>query len=177
MRMSAFALVLFALYALLELAAATAVAAAIGWGWTLVLAAAFVVVGAAVMRRAGLAAARSLTEGTQGGRAVPASGTGSAVGDASLQFVAGLLIAIPGFVTTALGLLMLIPPVRRLLGVGLVGWVVARVRRGEMRVVTTYDAQGRRTTRVYQGDVVEGEVVGDEPGPGAAPPDPRALED
>lgn len=172
--MSAFALLLFALYALLEIAVATAVAALIGWGWTFVLVAVFVVVGAAVMRRAGLAAARSLTEGTQGGRVVPAVGTGAAVGDASMQFVAGVLIAIPGFVTTALGLLMLIPPVRRLLGVGLVGWVMTRVRRGGMSVVTTYDSQGRRTTRVYQGDVGEGEVVPDEPGP-AAPP--RALED
>ena len=94
--MSAVVLLVLALYALLEVLAATWLAALIGWGWVLVVLAALVVVGSAVMRRAGLAAARSLRTGTQDGRAVPTAGTRSAVGDASLQFLAGALIAVPG---------------------------------------------------------------------------------
>ena len=77
------------------------------------------ILGAAVMRRAGFAAARSLRPVTVDGVAVHAgrssasSRSGREVGDAGGLFVAGLLIAVPGLVTSAVGLLLLIPPLRR----------------------------------------------------------------
>ncbi len=158
--MSAVALLVAGLYALLELALASLLAAWVGWGWVIVAMAALAVLGIAVMRRAGLSAARTLQQGTAGGTAVPSTGTRAAIGDASLRFVAGALIAVPGFATSILGLLMLVRPLRRVLGAATVGWVVGRLRRRGVSVVTR------------RGDVVEGEVVPDDP-PGR--PDHRAL--
>lgn len=169
--MSALVLLVLAVYALLEIAVASALAAAIGWSWVLVLMAGLAVLGIAVMRTAGMAAAGSLRAAARpDGRGVTAAGTGAAVGDASLRFAAGVLIALPGLVTSAFGLLLLIPPLRRILGVAVVGWFVARLRRRGLSVVSSYGADGTRFTRVVPGDVVEGEVVRDGNDPPKDPP-------
>jgi UPF0716 protein FxsA len=170
---SALILLVLALYALLEITVATALAAVIGWTWVLVLMAALVILGVAVMRTAGMAAARSLRGATgPDGLGAPPAGTGAAVGDASLRFAAGVLIALPGLVTSAFGLLLLVPPLRRVLGVAVVGWFVARLRRRGVSVVSSYRADGSRFTRVVPGDVVEGEVV---PNTSEEPTDPPQL--
>ena len=171
--MSPLVIVVTVVYVGLEWLAAAWLASAIGWSWVLLAFIALVVVGAAVMRRAGLAAARSLG-GAQDGAGLKQAGT--AVGDASLVFVAGALIALPGLITSAFGLLMLIRPLRRVLGAGLVVWFARQLRLRGMSMTSSYDASGNRFTRIVPGDVIEGDVV---PNPTKQPnrPDTPIIED
>lgn len=53
--------------------------------------------------------------------------------------VAGLLLLIPGFLTDAVGLILFIPPVRRLLIGALIAWAIAR---GNTRIWTVRSAGG-----------------------------------
>ena len=165
--MSPLAILIAVVYVGLEWLAAAWLASAIGWSWVLIVFIGLVVVGSAVMRRAGLAAARSI------GGAQDAAGVkqaGAAVGDASLVFVAGALIALPGLITSAFGLLMLIRPLRRVLGAGLVVWFGRQLRVRGMSMASSYDASGNRVTRIVPGDVVEGEVVPGDVVPGTVVP-------
>ena len=86
-------------YPLLEVATAYAVATLIGWGWMLLLLVAGIPVGFAIMRNAGDAAMRDVITSTDGGP--PADSSRHA-----LSFVGGLLIAVPGFWTDLMGLLL-----------------------------------------------------------------------
>jgi UPF0716 protein FxsA len=105
------------LYVVAEWFVASWLAGLIGWAGVLLSVAALVIIGSAVMRRAGFAAARSLRPVQADGVTVmpgqaSAQQVGREVGDAGLVFLAGAMIAIPGIITSALGLLLLIPPVR-----------------------------------------------------------------
>ncbi|GAA1361942.1 FxsA family membrane protein [Streptomyces beijiangensis] len=76
------------------------------------------VLGAAVIKRAGRRAFRSLTETLQqqqSGVVPPAGPGGAESGGNGFLMLAGLLLMIPGFVSDAVGLLCLLPPVRSLL--------------------------------------------------------------
>jgi UPF0716 protein FxsA len=103
----------------MELAAFIAVAAEIGLLGALALVAATSLAGALILRHAGgnhIARMRvALDQGSF--TALEADGTGS------LALLAGILLLIPGFITDALGLLLLVAPLRRSLG--------AALRRGE----------------------------------------------
>jgi UPF0716 protein FxsA len=105
---------LLALLALpfLELAAFIAVAQAIGFLPALALLLATSLVGALVLRHAGgnhIARVRlALSEG--GVTALQADG------DGALTLLAGILLLIPGFITDAIGILLLLGPLRRMLG-------------------------------------------------------------
>lgn len=126
------------------------------WGWPLVigLLIASFVLGLVVMKNAGLSAVRSMQQVASDGGAVE----DDSVGDAAVMFGCGVFIAVPGFVTTGLGLVALLPPVRR--------WIRSVVRRSferaarrrGMSVVTT-TVDGVRVTRIVPGDVVAGHVV------------------
>ena len=154
-------LIVLVLYPVLEWITASWLAAIIGWGWVIVLVTALVFLGSLVMRRAGVSAATTLRDGTRAGQQAPAAGTGTAVGDASLLFVAGVLIALPGLVTSAIGLLMLIRPIRRVLGLGIIVLVTRRLSRSGYSLMSTFAADGTKVTRVVPGDVVQGEVIRD----------------
>ena len=83
---------------------------------------------------------------------------------AALLFLAGLLLFLPGFVTDALGLLLLLPPVRALLQTATAAWFVRRF--------TSVDGPGglrlwTRAPRVVRGDVVRD----DKPGAPQRPPE------
>jgi UPF0716 protein FxsA len=97
---------------ILELAAFIALSSAIGLGWTLLLMAATSLAGALVLRHAGgnhIARVRvALGEG--GFTALQADSAGT------LTLLAGILLLIPGFITDALGVLLLLTPLRRALG-------------------------------------------------------------
>jgi UPF0716 protein FxsA len=99
----------------MELAAFIAVAAAIGLLPALGLVAATSFAGALILRHAGgnhIARVRvALGQGSF--TALQADGTGG------LTLLAGILLLIPGFITDALGLLLLLAPLRRLLGAAL----------------------------------------------------------
>lgn len=171
-------------YVVLEWFVASWLASIIGWPGVFLTVAILVIVGAAVMRRAGFAAARSLRPVTVDGVTVQPAVTdervgqvGREVGDAGSLFVAGLLIAIPGIVTSVVGLLLLIPPLRRA-----VTRVVSRAvrrsaeRNGLVVTTTTTTVSGAvvredepRPVRgeIVSGEVLEGRIVDDERGPSA----------
>jgi UPF0716 protein FxsA len=88
------------------------------------------VVGAYLVRRQGLATWRRIREQVAYGE-VP----GTAVIDAFLILLGGVLLLVPGFLTDAIGLLLLVPPVRA--GVrAFARWLLAR--RIESRVVRRF---------------------------------------
>jgi UPF0716 protein FxsA len=104
---------LFAVLALpfLELAAFIAVAQALGLLWALTLIAAGSFAGAMVLRHAGgnHIARMRVAMGDGGMSVLQADNAGVAT------LFAGILLLIPGFITDALGLLLLIAPLRRAL--------------------------------------------------------------
>lgn len=151
-----------------ELYVTALVADQLGWGSTLVLLLALSVLGLVVLRastrRAGRAMARLDAAGVD---PLVASRSGAAAADTTVQFAAGLLLLVPGFVTGAAGLLLLIPPVRTLVVLLLGGMVSRRISRSE----TASTLMTR--LRVWSGgDVVQGRVVkpDDKPAPDDPPP-------
>lgn len=106
---------------------------------------------------------------------------GGELADAALILVGGTLLLTPGFVTDALGFLMVLP-VTRPLARRVLGWLVARragsvaVRRfgvgRDGRLRETPSPQGRRPAA--GSDVVQGEVVSDDEGPADEGPDDRS---
>jgi UPF0716 protein FxsA len=147
------------LYVAVEWVVASWLATLIGWLGVLVVLLVLVLVGVGVMRRAGFAAMRSLRPVSYEGSTVLPGATsdtltqvGRDVGDAGALFVAGFLIALPGIVTSVVGLVLLVPPVRR--------WARVRVTRSLRRRAEAagvlFDA--RATTTTVQGDVVREDV-------------------
>lgn len=129
-------------FVLLEVLAIWGLALLIGWGWTLLALLACIPVGLAVMRSAGEDAFADLRAGGTSG--LPA-GRGSRH---ALRFAAGLLIAIPGPISTIIGLVLLTPP----------GQAVARRLLGSRLRIATW---GATSSRFGAGDVVPGSVVPD----------------
>lgn len=118
------ALVVFG-YPLLELIVAIGVASIIGWWWVLVIFVVCIPVGIVLMRYGATATGRSwsaaVAELRAGGatelalearESAPPRAAATAA-QRSLLVPAGLLIAVPGFITDAVGLILLLPPVRR----------------------------------------------------------------
>jgi len=158
----------FVAFPALEIYVAVQVAHAIGVGWMLLLVVGFGFLGLYVMRRAGASWWRALRgqtgDGTQpDGRAAAAS---------ALLFVAGGLLFLPGFISDALGLVLLLPPVRGLLQAVTAAWFVRRFTSvtgpGGVPVWT-------RPDRVIRGDVIRGDVIRDE-GTTQAPRDDEPRE-
>jgi len=164
----------FALYCVAEWFAASWLAAIIGWPGVLLVVGLGIIIGVAVMRRAGFAAARSLRPTQVDGVTVMPGGTqaaaeqvGREVGDASLVFVAGAMIALPGLITSALGLVLLIPPVRRLVRRS----VSRSVRRRAEAAGAVFTVQSTTVTGTVvreddlppvRGELLQGEIVRDD---------------
>jgi len=149
---------LFFGYPLLEVATAYAIALWIGWGWMLLLVLAGIPVGFALMRNAGDAALVDMQRAAETGLEPDASRYG-------LSFVGGLLIAIPGFWTDLVGILLAIPLTQRLFRQGARTWLSSRFTSVRMPGVHYPGA----------GDVVQGTVIRVEEDPPRAPDDPREL--
>ncbi|MGW1228436.1 FxsA family membrane protein [Streptomyces sp. NPDC002530] len=155
-----------AAWAVLEIWLLIVVADAAGGFTVLLLLAAGVVLGAAVMKRAGRRAFRNLTETLQrmpgqpdadGSTPAPASGTR---GNGFLM-LGGLLIMIPGMISDVAGLLLLIPPVRSALS-----RYAERSLERRMNAAPAGSFPGAfQQARMHRpdGKVVPGEVVRDEP--------------
>jgi len=127
-------------YPLLEILAALAIGSWIGWGWMFLALFAGIPVGFAIMRRAALAASMELAQGQPPQSAHAAT------------FVGGLLIAIPGFISDAVGLALVIPITRKLMVAAFGPNLIARM--------TVFRVPG--SSYGYP-DVIVGEVVVQEP--------------
>lgn len=103
---------LFFGYPLAEVLVLWGVASLIGWGWTLLGILAGIPIGFALMRNAGASAAGLMQANATGDQQRAMAMASSMTG----QFVAGVLIAIPGYLTDLIGLALLLPGVRGAIG-------------------------------------------------------------
>ncbi|OCB19841.1 membrane protein FxsA [Mycobacterium malmoense] len=116
---------LFLVYAAVELAAVIALVSTVGWGWTLLaLAGAFLLGWVVVVPAMGSHLVRQIGH-LRSGLAEPRT----AVRDGTLVTLAAALVLVPGLVTTALGLLLLVRPVRSAVGPGLAAIAMRGLRR------------------------------------------------
>lgn len=79
--------------------------------------------------------------------------------------LAGGLIAVPGFWTDLLGLLLLVPPTRGMFRARAGAWINARM--ATLRMPGVYDPRG------FTGDVVQGTVIRTDNAPSDRDPGPR----
>lgn len=99
------------LYILVEAVALWAVAQWIGWGWAFL--ALFVVFFVGTM-------ISSIEFRSVSARAAQGEDPGRTLGDTGLLIVGSILLTLPGFVTSAIGLFMVLPPTRALIR-GMIG--------------------------------------------------------
>src|SRR5690349_12089374 len=128
---------LFLIYAVVELMAVIGLASAIGVGWTLLVLLASIALGLGLLAPLG---------GWQPGRRLVQVRSGladpqSAVSDGALVALASGLVLVPGLVTTALGLLLLVPSIRAAARPGLTNIALRGFLR---RVPLTVRAPGER---------------------------------
>ncbi|WP_371672817.1 FxsA family protein [Streptomyces sp. NBC_00289] len=154
-----------AAWLVLEIWLLTVVAGATSGLVVLLLLLAGLVLGAVVIKRAGRRAFQNLNEALQRGEAP----TGANGGGNGLMMLGGLLLMIPGLVSDAVGLLLLVPPVQKALS-----RYAERTLDRKLRAAvpgTLGDAFQQARIRRPDGKVVQGEVVREEPGD--APQGPR----
>ena len=116
------ALALLIVGAVVEVWVALRVADLIGAAPTVLLLLASALLGARVLTRGTVRAWRRLQEGARRGER-----PGAALLDAALVLVAGVLLLLPGLVSGAAGLLLLLPPVRAVLRPAIGGLLLRRV--------------------------------------------------
>ena len=183
------------------LLAVAAEAALLYWIWAsfgmVVLASILIagfMLGILVMRIAGVQAFRAMTDAQQRAAAFGVTGadgaeqlvhgarpdraevrqTAEQLGKSSLLFVAGILLAVPGILTSAAGLLMLLPPVRAAMAERLARSMERSMQTSARITVITADDNGVRTEEWSAGrgadppprggEVIQGEIL---------PPPPR----
>lgn len=129
-------------------------------GWTVFFVLlAGVVLGAAVIRRAGRRAWQRLAASMQPGASPPEPG---ARGGNALTMLGGLLLMVPGLLSDALGLLCVFPPTAALMRHAAGRWL--RSTSGPMGVAfrEAHQAEQQHRIRRPDGKVVQGEVIHDE---------------
>lgn len=153
---------LLLIYAVVELAVIFALVSTIGWGWTLLaLLATFLLGWGIVAPMAGSHLIRRIGR-LRSGLTEPRN----AAGDGAVLSLAALLVLVPGLASTALGLLLLIPPVRSAAGPGLGAMAVRAVQRRVPGVgyATTFRTDSYPTGSYPadargHGDYIDGEVI------------------
>ncbi|OCB63743.1 membrane protein FxsA [Mycobacterium malmoense] len=147
---------LFLVYAAVELAAVIALVSTVGWGWTLLaLAGAFLLGWVVVVPAMGSHLVRQIGH-LRSGLAEPRT----AVRDGTLVTLAAALVLVPGLVTTALGLLLLVRPVRSAVGPGLAAIAMRGLRRRmPLLADTTLFAPRPGAAGAAADDYIDGEVV------------------
>ncbi|MER6915925.1 FxsA family membrane protein [Streptomyces sp. NPDC000594] len=158
-----------AAWLVLEIWLLTLVAAEAGGLVVLALLVGGAVVGGAVVKRAGRRAFQGLTETLQrqqAGQALPADG-GKGSGGNGFLMLSGLLLMLPGLISDAVGLLLLLPPVRSLLKRSAERSLERRIRRaapGGLEDVLQQARMHRPDGKVVQGEVIRQDGT-PEPGP------------
>ena len=177
--MPALLLVLLIALPVVEIFVIVQVVHAIGGGWTVLLLLASAALGIRLLRVRGSRAIRDLRAAVQDGRA-----PGRELLDGALAVTGAALLVPPGFVTTAAGLLLLLPVTHavarklllvlavrrwRWLGAGTVVWSPGgRARNGPPPGRETgHDGSG--SDRVVEGEVVADGPVADRPAPERPP--------
>lgn len=160
-------------FPLLELAVLIKVGQWIGFWWTVLLLAGSAVAGGLIIQQQGFNALRRSLESAREGRPPLEPAV-----DSAFLMLAGILFLVPGLITDAAGFLLLIPPLRRLVG----RWLLGRMLAGASVHVNTSryesgtytdDTQRRPGGRSSgEGVVIEGEWerVDDPAKPGQNPP-------
>lgn len=153
---------------LVEIVVLVAVGRSIGLLWTIALLVGMALVGAWLARRETGRTLRALQRSVESGRMPTDEAT-----DAILVVTGGFLLILPGFLSDVIGLLLVLPftrpAARRLLQL-----LVAR-QAGKLGAAPGVTVRHHRAAA--SGQVIEGEVVSEEPGPGARPgPGPSQLE-
>ncbi|QOV39694.1 FxsA family protein [Streptomyces ferrugineus] len=145
-----------AAWLVLEIWLLTVVADAAGGLLVFLLLVAGLVLGSVVIKRAGRRAFQALNEALQRG-GTPESGGGN-----GLMMLGGLLIMLPGLVSDALGLVLLIPPVQK----GLSRYAERTFDRKLREATPGSLGDAFQQARMHRpdGKVVQGEVIRDEPG-------------
>ncbi|MFJ8947249.1 FxsA family membrane protein [Streptomyces sp. NPDC102395] len=144
----------FAAWLVLEIWLLSVVAGAAGGFALFVLLLAGLVLGAVVIKRAGRRAFQNLNEAIQRGTA-PTRGGGN-----GLMMLGGLLLMIPGLVSDAVGLLLLLPPVQKAVGRYTQRTVDRKLRDAGSGVLG--DAFQQARIHRPDGKVVQGEVIRDD---------------
>lgn len=121
-----------------EIWTAVQVAHHIGVLWTLVLIFAISAFGPRLVRRQGLEVWRRAQARLNDGE-LP----GRELSDGVLLLFAGILLTVPGFLTGAVGALLLLPPVRALARAGSGSWLARRIRSRHMDVRAYTDGHWR----------------------------------
>jgi UPF0716 protein FxsA len=144
---------LLLVYALVELTVVVALASAIGLGWTLLLLLAAFFVGVVL---AGSQVKRQITR-LRSGLATPRG----AVSDGALVALGTVLAVVPGLVTSAAGLLLLLPPTRAAARPVVTALALRGIgRRAPLITVTTVNAsQWAANRRQHRRDFIDGEVI------------------
>ncbi|WP_369269797.1 FxsA family membrane protein [Streptomyces sp. R11] len=152
-----------AAWLVLEIWLLTVVADVAGGLTVFLLLLAGLVLGSVVIKRAGRRAFQALNEALQRG------GTPERGGGNGLMMLGGLLIMLPGLISDALGLILLIPPVQKALS----GYAERTFDRKLREAGPGSFGDAFQQARMHRpdGKVVQGEVIRDEPGD--APQGPR----
>ncbi|MEU2158222.1 FxsA family membrane protein [Streptomyces sp. NPDC019396] len=156
-----------AAWLLLEIWLLTLVAGAAGGFTVFALLVAGAVLGAVVIKRAGRRAFRNLAETfQQQGGATPATPADRQDQGNGLLMLGGLLLMLPGLISDAAGLLLLLPPVRRSAG----RYAEKSLDRRMRQAAPGSLGDALRQARIHRpdGKVVQGEVIRQD-----APPAPR----
>ncbi|MEU2584864.1 FxsA family membrane protein [Streptomyces avermitilis] len=147
------------------------VAGAVGGFAVFLLLVAGFVLGAVVIKRAGRRAFRNLSETLQQQQSNAPVTSGRSDGN-GLMMLAGLLLMLPGLISDALGLLLLIPPVQKAVSRYAERTIDRKIR--EATPGTLGDAFQQVRIHRPDGKVVQGEVIREggrqDPEPGPRPP-------
>lgn len=129
------------------------------------------VLGSVVIKRAGRRAFRKLSEALQQQQSgvMPDAARPGSEGN-GLMMLGGLLLMIPGLVSDAVGLLLLLPPVQKAVSRSAERTFERKLQ--EARPGTLGGAFQQARMRQPDGKVVQGEVIRDEPGDAPQPPRP-----
>jgi len=132
------------LLAVAEIAVFVAVVHALGAGWALLIVAASTIAGMVLLRREGVRGWRAFRAAAESGRP-----PGAQVGNSLVGLLGALLLAVPGFITGAAGLLLLTPGIR-----GLARHGVERATERRVSSAVAGDLFGPRRVRARRGDPV-----------------------